>query len=278
MLSRIHKADERTPPRFSSNSQPLSLSLFSLVEKETAKARLSDREIVLNATFWLPFCPPSFYSSVPPLHHSYRPSTNGIKTPFYYSSSILSLSLPVLRCSVIPQNIYSSDREPRPKSNGYDIREGLKESRENESRCREELQVPPRNSTKHRKQCQRIQTVGAIKMAVQTTVQQPNPISPSCVCMQHAFGFMGASGRKSDLLKTKKKKRKRIEEKNETRGNTLEEKLFAWPTSGKGQGDEGGDRHTVAAASRRQKFRFLFSFVPESLRNFSSACTRGHKI
>ncbi|KAM0730478.1 hypothetical protein ACS0PU_002807 [Formica fusca] len=51
-------------------------------------------------------------------------------------------------------------------------------------------------------------------MAVQTTVQQPNPISPSCVCMQHAFGFMGASGRKSDLLKTKKKKkRKRIEEK-----------------------------------------------------------------
>lgn len=69
--------------------------------------------------------------------------------------------------------------------------------------------------------------------------------------MQHAFGFMGASGRKSDLLKTKKKeKRERIEEKNETRGNMLEEKLFAWPTSGKGQ-HEGGDRHTVAAASRR---------------------------
>lgn len=50
--------------------------------------------------------------------------------------------------------------------------------------------------------------------------------------------------------KKKKEKRERMEEKNETRGNMLEEKLFAWPTSGKGQ-HEGGDRHTVAAASRR---------------------------
>jgi len=32
-------------------------------------------------------------------------------------------------------------------------------------------------------------------------------VLPFCVCMQHAFGFMGASGRKSDLLKTKKKQK-----------------------------------------------------------------------
>jgi len=35
-------------------------------------------------------------------------------------------------------------------------------------------------------------------------------VLPFCVCMQHAFGFMGASGRKSDLLKTKKNRKKRI--------------------------------------------------------------------
>jgi len=35
-------------------------------------------------------------------------------------------------------------------------------------------------------------------------------VLPFCVCMQHAFGFMDASGRKSDLLKTKKNRKKRI--------------------------------------------------------------------
>lgn len=96
-------------------------------------------------------------------------------------------------------------------------------------------------------------------MARQTTVyprwrDSRLAVSAACAC-NTLLVLWRASGRKSDLLKTKK------ENKNETRGNTLEEKLFAWATSEKGQ-DEGGGilSYSCSCVTPPMEPTFVFCF------------------
>lgn len=74
MLDKIYKAGERTPPRFSSNSQPLSLSLFPCVRGNSQNAIIQPRNCP-ERHFPTPFSVPLILLvcplSPPPLHHSY---------------------------------------------------------------------------------------------------------------------------------------------------------------------------------------------------------------
>lgn len=61
----------RMPPCLSSNFPSLSLYLIPLLQQGTAKARLSDREIVLSATSWFLSWPLSHFTRLPLLSPIY---------------------------------------------------------------------------------------------------------------------------------------------------------------------------------------------------------------
>lgn len=116
----------RTPPRLSSNSPfSLSLSLTPLLQQGTAKARLSDREIVLNATSWLPSWAP-----FPPLY-SFAPSISFLSPIYQRHQTTLRLLVAVPSplfhpdcCSTTPWNIVPIAATERiaTKRNGWSTR------------------------------------------------------------------------------------------------------------------------------------------------------------
>lgn len=146
----------------------------------------------------------------PVLCGSYHPSTGGIKPPLYHSST---LSRRPHRCSTTPWNMYSRDGGIAAKSSAsccVDTREegwkrvvATERARVVAERSGECLRGPVQsiaNNARGFRQLVRSKWPGVPPAATS------RPRFAFCVCMQHVFGFMGASGRKSDLLETKKKR------------------------------------------------------------------------
>lgn len=136
-------------------SIPLSLSLFPCVRGNSQNAIIQPRNCP-ERHFPTPFSVPLISLVCPPLHplplhYSYRPTASK------YPSIVDSLPLTcIMLFSHTIEYIQLRQRIATQKQRLQYTRRVERELRPRASRCRGEWRVPSRNSTKHRKQCQRI--------------------------------------------------------------------------------------------------------------------------
>lgn len=153
----------RTPLVFqfspSPPSLPLSLPRSSSATGDSQSAIIRPRNCS-ERHFLTPFLdPPSHrFTRLPLLYRFYRPSSGGIKPPLYYSSPYSSSLFHPSCCSITSRNMVSivTTEKITSKRNGWSTRVGVEREMESERHVAEEWRIPPRNSTKQRKQCLRI--------------------------------------------------------------------------------------------------------------------------
>lgn len=217
MPNRVHKGNEGAATRSASVSLSLSTPFTA---RNSTKARLSNREIVLNATSWPRFLP------LPPPFYSFAPSTSFL-SPIYrlkVPSTLLLLPLPLIveplslfvrvprsHCSTATRNMCRRDGEYHAWSRPAVHEDAWKRVTTEKARVVAEVR---RNASR-----ETAQNIANNAWGFRQSVQwkwsgepaRRNPalaarVAPCCVRVQHAFGFMGLSGRKSDLPKTKRGK------------------------------------------------------------------------